>query len=180
MKQKAPFLITLFSIFLGVFIAILFAVNEDLFKKQIANGLLENAKVIEMSQSSAPEMQEKKASYIKAESEKNWRYYQRFHFHSTGIAAMSLGILLVISLLSAPKLQVLIASYMVAIGGFLYPFVWLFAGIYGPSMGRSAAKESFALFGYMGGVFLVGVAFSIYLVARYPLRDFLKNESLSL
>lgn len=175
MKQKAPFLITLFSIFLGVFIAILFGVNEDFFKNRIANGLLENAKVIEMSQSSAPDMQEKKASYIKAESEKNWRYYQRFHFHSTGIAAMTLGVLLVISLLSAPKLQVSIASYMVSIGGFLYPFVWLFAGIYGPSMGRNAAKESFALFGYMGGVFMIGVLFAIYLVSRYSFRSILKN-----
>jgi len=175
MKQKAPFLITLLSIFLGVFIAILFGVNEDLFKNKIANGMLSNPKVIEMSQSSAPEMQEKKASYIKAESDKNWRYYQRFHFHSTGIAAMSLGILIVISLLTAPNSQVMIASYMVSIGGFLYPFVWLFAGIYGPSMGRSAAKESFALFGYMGGVFLLGVVFAIYLVTRYSFRDFLKK-----
>jgi hypothetical protein len=57
---------------------------------------------------------------------------------------------------------------MIAIGGFLYPFVWLFAGLYGPEMGRSEAKEAFAVFGYMGGVYLVGILYALYLAAAKP------------
>jgi len=58
---------------------------------------------------------------------------------------------------------------MVAIGGTLYPFVWLFAGIYGPEMGRSEAKEAFAFFGYMGGVFLLGGIYTTILTIKYDL-----------
>ncbi len=170
MKQKAPFLITLFGMFLGVFIAILFGVNEDFFKDRIAAGLQQNAKVMELRKVEAPDTEATVMKYLAAETDKNWRYYQRFHFHSTGIGAMSLAILVVLLLLAAPTKQTLMASYLVAIGGFLYPFVWLLAGIYGPILGRSAAKETFAIFGYMGGVFMVGVIFAMYLVARYPLK----------
>lgn len=55
------------------------------------------------------------------------------------------------------------AADLMSIGGLLYPFVWLFAGIYGPEMGRTEAKEAFAIFGYMGGLFLVGAIFTLIL-----------------
>jgi len=163
MIQKIPYLLTLFGIVLGVFIAILFGVNESIFKEQINRDLQKNEKVISFNgQGDALQ------KYLENESEKNWRYYQRFHFHSTGISAMSLGLLILLSFSSAPFLYRIISSYMVSFGGFLYPFVWLFAAYYGPSMGRDIAKEKFAIFGYMGGVFLVGVIVTIFLVARYP------------
>lgn len=145
----------------GVFIAILFAVNEDMFIRRIHAGLEKNVKIQQIS--SAPE----KAAKIASETEKNWRYYQRFHFHATGIGAMMMGLLLFLSSLNAPDWSVNVAKFMVSIGGFLYPFVWLFAGIYGPEMGRSEAKESFALFGYMGGVFLAGGIWTLWLGLRY-------------
>lgn len=59
---------------------------------------------------------------------------------------------------------------MVSIGGFLYPFVWLFAGIYGPVMGRYEAKEEFAIFGYTRGLFLVGLILTGIILLRYPLK----------
>ncbi len=170
MTQKIPFLVALTGMFFGVLIAIIFGANEDFFKDQIKAGLQLNSKVIELSKSEEPEAKAELAKFIDGESSKNWRYYQRFHFHSTGIGAMSLGALLLLSLLVAPKAQVLIASYMIAIGGFLYPFVWLLAAVYGPMMGRDVAKETFAIFGYMGGVFMVGILFAIYLVARFQMH----------
>jgi Mn2+/Fe2+ NRAMP family transporter len=106
---------------------------------------------------------------LASEAAKNWRYYQRFHFHATGIAAMSLGLLLLLVLVNAPIKYKNTAAYLVAVGGFLYPFVWLFAGIYGPEMGRHAAKEAFAFFGWMGGVFLIGAILEFILIAKYPL-----------
>ena len=144
--QKIPFLIAIFGIISGVFISILFGVNEDMFKDKINDGLTRNVKIQEMTDPVAKE------GKLKAEAEKNWRYYQRFHFHSTGIGAMSLWPSAAARLYSCPpnvKGGRIVAIPLV--GGFLYPFVWLFAGLYGPEMGRSEAKEAFAIFGYMGG-----------------------------
>lgn len=161
MIKRIPFFLALLSIVGGVFISILFAVNEDLFQKRIAIGLEKNVKIQSMT-----DMTEK-ASKLKSEQDKNWRYYQRFHFHATGIGAMMMGILLFLAGLKAPKTPVMISSYMVAVGGFLYPFVWLFAALYGPEMGRSEAKEAFALLGYMGGVFLLGGVYAMFLSLKY-------------
>lgn len=165
MQKKVPFILALLSIVGGVFISILFALNEDMFKEKISSGLTKNVKIQQIIE---PLVKEEK---IKSESEKTWRYYQRFHFHATGIGAMMMGILLFLSRLRAPKNSITLASYLVSFGGFLYPFVWLFAGIYGPEMGRSEAKEAFALFGYMGGAFLLGGIYSVWLAIRYSLDE---------
>ena len=61
---------------------------------------------------------------------------------------------------------------MLAIIGFLYPFVWLFAGIYGSEWGRSEAKEFFTIFGYMGEVYLVSMI--------WVLVELLKSEKFAL
>lgn len=164
MIKRVPFFLALCSIVGGVFISILFGLNEDLFKSRIDAGLERNVKIQQISDLA------ERTSKMKAESEKNWRYYQRYHFHATGIGAMMMGVLLFLSLLKAPQKSVTIASYMIAIGGTLYPFVWLFAGIYGPEMGRTEAKEAFAFFGYMGGVFLLGGVYSLYLSLKYNLK----------
>ena len=165
MTKRCPFILAILSIVGGVGISILFAVNEDFFKNKISAGLESNQKIQAILDPIV------KAEKTKSEEEKNWRYYQRFHFHATGIGAMMLGLLLVLLKLNAPSLQVKIASYLTAVGGTLYPYVWLFAGVYGPSMGRSEAKEAFAIFGYMGGVFLLGVLFTGFLTARYEFKD---------
>ncbi len=165
MIKRIPFFLALLAMIGGVFIAILFATQEEKFQSKIAAGLEKNEKIQKIVDPT------EKAAKIKSESEKNWRYYQRYHFHATGIGAMMIGILLFLARLEAPKNFVTIASYMVAIGGFLYPFVWLFAGMYGPEMGRSEAKEAFAIFGYMGGVFLVGGLLSMILSLKYDMKE---------
>lgn len=164
MLQKIPFLITIFGIILGVFIAILFGVNEDMFKEKIKDGLSRNVKIQQIEDAA------EKDAKIKSESEKNWRYYQRFHFHSTGIGAMALGLLLLLAFVGAPGNLKNIVNLAISVGGVLYPFVWLFAGLYGPEMGRDQAKEAFAFFGYMGGVFLLGSIGALVLTAKYPLK----------
>jgi hypothetical protein len=149
----------------GVFISILFGANEDYFKDKINEGLKKNEKVNQIQDPV------EKEAVLKTEADKNWRYYQRFHFHATGIGAMIMGVLLFISFLSAPDRIKAITSFTVSIGGFLYPFLWLFAAIYGPEMGRSAAKEAFAIFSYMGGVFLLGLILSLYMALKYRLKE---------
>ncbi len=161
MLRKFPFILALLSIVGGVVISVLFGINEEIFKDRISIGLEKNVKINQIQDPL------KKADVLKTEADKNWRYYQRFHFHATGIGAMMMGVLLFISRLQAPRKQINIASYLIAVGGTFYPFLWLFAGLYGPEIGRSEAKEAFALFGYMGGVFLLGGIHSLYLAVKY-------------
>lgn len=165
MTKKIPFILALLCMLGGVGIAILFAVNEDMFKARISAGLEKNIKIQQIIDPV------KKAEKMASESDKNWRYFQRFHFHATGIGAMMMGILLLIARLKAPMKHKNIAAYLVAIGGTLYPFVWLFAGLYGPEMGRHEAKEAFAIFGYMGGVFLLGGIYTTLLAIKYDLVE---------
>ena len=165
MVQKLPYLLAVLGMAGGVFIAILFGANEDMFKDRIKDGLTRNAKIQAIAD---PAEKEKK---LGAEADKNWRYYQRYHFHATGIGAMSLALLLFLARLDAPHKQRRAASWLLAVGGLLYPFVWLFAGIYGPEMGRDEAKETFAIFGYMGGLFLIGIVWTLVLGFRGEVRE---------
>lgn len=170
MKLKLPLVLSVLSMFLGVCIAILFGVNEKIFKNKIALDLQKNQKIISIVDA------EKRNQVVEAEKSKNWRYYQRFHFHATGIGAMSLAAVLLFQFILAPIAIRLLGSYFISVGGFLYPFVWLFAAIYGPIMGRTEAKEAFAFFGYMGGVFLVGLLILIYTIIRYPVNFSASNK----
>lgn len=162
MKTKLPILLTLFAIIGGAFISILFGANEELFKKRIQDGLSKNVKIQAIADTS------EKEAKLKSEAEKNWRYYQRYHFHANGIASLTLAVIILLAFIEAKKTHLLLASYLVSIGGFLYPFVWLFAALYGPEMGRNEAKEAFAVFGYMGGVYLIGILYSLFLAITRP------------
>lgn len=157
MKIKIPFLLTLLSLIGGVLIAIGFGANEDYFKAKIQTGLAKNVNIQSIQD---PIL---KADKIKAEADKSWRYYLRYHFHANGIAGVTLALLIFLTFIEASQMQLMLASYTVSIGGFLYPFVWLLAGIYGPEMGRDEAKEAFRFFGYAGGLYLVGLIFTFYL-----------------
>lgn len=156
MIRKIPFALAILSMAGGVFIAILFGVNEDMFLARIERGLEKNVKIQQIVNT------EEKASKIKSETDKNWRYYQRYHFHATGIGAMMMAMLLFLAQLNLSAKAFYPPAYLLSVGGFLYPFVWLFAGIYGPEMGRAEAKEAFVILGYMGGLFLIGALWTLW------------------
>jgi hypothetical protein len=162
--SQIPFIIATLTMIGGIFIAILFGVNESYFKNKIKDGLKKNQKIMSITDTS------KKIEKLRTEASKNWRYYQRFHFHSSAIGSMVMVILILLNFSSAPAKLISLTSWSTSIGGFLYPFVWLFAGIYGPIMGRHEAKEAFAIFGYAGGLFLVGLVLLIFILIKYPLK----------
>lgn len=165
MFRKIPYLLAIAGMVGGIFIAILFGANEEMFKQKIAAGLEQNTKIQAMADPV------EKAATLKSEADKNWRYYQRFHMHATAIGSMLLVLLLFLTRVEAPDKLKMSAAYLTAVGGFLYPFVWLFAGMYGPQMGRHEAKEAFRIFGYSGGLFLVGAVLIFGLAARYRIRE---------
>lgn len=164
MKVKFPYILSVLAMVGGVFISIIFGANEGFFKDRIAKGIDQNIKIQSIQDI------EVKNQKIKSEQDKNWRYYQRYHFHASGIAALSLSLLVFLAYIKTSSKKKLIAAYMISIGGFLYPFVWLMAAIYGPEMGRDEAKEAFAILGYMGGVYLLGILFTLYLAVMNPLK----------
>ncbi len=165
MWRKLPFAMAILSMAGGVFIAILFGVNEEMFLARIKVGLEKNVKI---QQIVSPE---EKAAKVKTETDKNWRYYQRYHFHAAGIGAMMMAMLLFLAHLNLGAKAFYPPAYLLGVGGLLYPFVWLFAGIYGPEMGRSEAKEAFAVLGYMGGLFLLGSLWTLWLCLRTDLPE---------
>jgi len=150
---------------LGILIAIFFGINEEIFKGKINEGLSNNQSIQSIADT------DERTKKLKYEADKNWRYYQRYHFHATGVGAMTLATLLFIAFLNAPKKERIITQYILTVGGFLYPFVWLFAAIFGPELGRTEAKEAFQFLGYAGGLSLFGMLQTCVMGLRYSLKS---------
>jgi nitrate reductase gamma subunit len=120
---KIGLLFVIFTLIFGICMGIGFGVNEEYFKDYIAQG-------IEMH--SAPH-DEKSQSKI-------WRYAQRSHFHATGIAAFSLGLLLLMLFSNMKRSMVRFASVLIGLGN-LYPLSWFAMFLLAPEIGRKAAHE---------------------------------------
>jgi len=136
---KPGLALVLFGLAFGIALGVGFGLNEDAFKDFVAEGIAAH-----------PDVHDAKSQ------DKIWRYAQRAHFHSTGIAAFSIGLLLLVSISNIR--QKLKKAISVLIGlGFLYPFSWLTMFLLAPSIGRSAAHSHIVteLFTYVGVVGLV-------------------------
>ncbi len=107
----------------GIAMGIGFGLNEEAFKDFVAAGITAN-----------PEIHDAQSQ------DKIWRYAQRAHFHSTGIAAFSIGLLLLVSLSNLGQKLKKTTSVLIGLG-FLYPLAWLSMFFLAPSIGRSAAHS---------------------------------------
>ncbi len=127
-------ILVLLGLAFGIALGVGFGVNEDAFKDFVAEGIAAH-----------PEVHDAKSQ------DKIWRYVQRAHFHSTGIAAFSIGLLLLVSLSSLSRTLKKTTSLLIGLG-FLYPFAWLSMFLLAPSIGRSAAHSHIIteLFTYIG------------------------------
>ena len=76
---KIGLLITLLSLLFGIGLGIVFGAKEEIFKNYISQNIQAN-----------PTLHDDKSK------DKIWRYVQRAHFHSAGIASYSLALLLII------------------------------------------------------------------------------------
>lgn len=138
---KAGLSLVLLGLAFGFVLGISFGINEDVFKEFIAQGIAAN-----------PGLHDAKSP------DKIWRYVQRAHFHATGIAAFSIGLLLLVAVSSLSQQLKKITSILIGLG-FLYPFAWLSMFLLAPSLGRDAAHSHILteLFAYSGtGCLAVG------------------------
>ena len=100
-----------------------FGANEDLFQTYISEGIAAH-----------PEVHDAKSPGS------IWHYAQRAHFHATGIAAFSIGLLLLVAASSLTEKFKKIASVLIGLGSF-YPLAWFTIFLLAPSIGRDAAHE---------------------------------------
>ena len=139
---KLGLALVLFGLTFGIIMGIGLGVNEDSFKNFIADGIATH-----------PQVHDAKSQ------DKIWRYAQRAHFHSTGIAAFSIGLLLLVSVSTLGCKLKTITSTLIGLG-FLYPFSWFTMFLLAPSIGRSAAHSHIITeaFTYIGvGALVIGL-----------------------
>jgi hypothetical protein len=140
--RTGVFLVMLTLVF-GIGLGVAFGVNEDVFETYISDGVAAHPDVHDQSSSS-----------------KIWRYAQRAHFHATGIAAFSIGLILLVLHSSLGSRMKKWAAILVGLGG-LYPLSWFTMFLLSPSIGRSAAHHHIVteMFTYIGvGGLLLGIS----------------------
>ncbi|MBT4766115.1 MAG: hypothetical protein HOO12_05110 [Methylococcales bacterium] len=120
---KIGLLLVIFTLIFGICMDIGFGINEEYFKDYIAQG-------IEMHS----------ALHDQKGQSKIWRYAQRSHFHATGIAAFSLGLLLLMLLSNMKRAMVHFASVLIGLGN-LYLLSWFAMFLLAPEIGRKAGHE---------------------------------------
>lgn len=141
-KVRTGLAMVFLALAFGIGMGVSFGVNEDAYKDYIANEIQAH-----------PEVHDEKSR------DKIWRYAQRAHFHATGIAAFSMGLIILI-MVSGMKSQLkTVSSFLVGLGGF-YPLSWFTMFMLAPSIGRGPAHHYFLteLFTYIGvGGLLAGM-----------------------
>lgn len=126
--------LVLAGLLFGIGLGISFGVNEDTYKDYIAAGV-----------SAHPELHDDRSR------DSIWRYAQRAHFHATGIAAFSIGLILLVMASSLkPKLKTM-AALLIGLGS-CYPLAWFTMYRLAPAIGRGPAHDHILteLFTYIG------------------------------
>ena len=136
---KIGLFLVLFGLAFGILMGIGFGANESAFENYIAQGV-----------SAHPEVHDAKSQG------KIWRYAQRAHFHANGIAAFSIGLLLLVAASNLNRKMKKTSSILIGLGS-LYPLAWLTMFLLSPSLGREAAHGHIVteLFTFTGVVTLV-------------------------
>ncbi len=141
LKQiKFGLALVMLGLLFGVGLGITFGANEDLFSDYVAQGIAAH-----------PGLHDAKSP------EKIWRYAQRAHFHANGIAAFSIGLLLLVAASSLKEKLKTASSILIGLGSF-YPLSWFTMFLVAPSLGREAAHsypltQLFVFTGVVGLVF---------------------------
>ena len=141
-KVKIGLALVFLNLFFGVGIGISFGINEEAYKTYIIKGIHAH-----------PEVHDEKSK------DKIWRYAQRAHFHATGIAAFSLGLIILLVLTDLKTKLKTVSSILIGLGGF-YSLAWLTMFLLAPSMGRDSAHHFYLtqIFTYIGvGGLLLGM-----------------------
>lgn len=139
---KIGLLLVMLTLIFGIGMGVTFGIAEDSVKSYISEGVAAH-----------PDVHDDQSVG------KIWRYAQRAHFHATGIAAFSIGLILLAMHSSLRVGLKKITAILIGLGG-LYPLSWFTMFILAPSIGRSAAHHHIVteLFTYIGvGSLMLGI-----------------------
>ena len=139
---KIGLAIVLLGLFFGLAMGVSFGVNEDAYKDYISEGVAAH-----------PDVHDGKSP------DKIWRYAQRAHFHAMGIAAVSVGLVVLVVLGNMKAQGKRVTSVLLGLGSF-YPLSWLTMFLLAPGIGRGAAHGHLLteMFTYIGvGGLLLGL-----------------------
>ena len=139
---KIGLLITLLSLLFSIGLGIVFGAKEEVFKNYISQNIQANHTV-----------------HDDKSKDKIWRYVQRAHFHSAGIASYSLALLLIILVSKMKTNAKSFSSTMIGIGT-LYPLSWYLMFYLAPQIGRDAAHNHIlteSIVYISTGAFLIGL-----------------------
>ncbi|MCK4841091.1 MAG: hypothetical protein KAT04_04325 [Methylococcales bacterium] len=120
---KIGLFLVILTLFFGITLGGYFGIAEDVIKSYISEGIASN-----------PDVHDSKSS------SKIWRYAQRSHFHATGIAAFSIGLVILLMFSSIKTNLKPLVSILIGLGG-LYPLSWFTMFVLAPSIGRDAAHQ---------------------------------------
>ncbi len=140
---KVGLFLVMLTLVFGIALGVGFGIAEESVKSYISEGV------------SANPLQHDEKSNLKI-----WRYAQRSHFHATGIAAFSIGLVVLVIFSSLKPSFKKYVSILIGLGG-LYPLAWFSMFVLAPSIGRSAAHHHIItqVFTYCGvGSLLLGIA----------------------
>lgn len=147
-----PLVIVIISIVIGTGLGAFYGASEETVKNYLEQEIQKNELASQVDESTEGQAIKAKLDQIKS---KSWRYFLRAHFHGGAIATMSLAILLLLGHMTLSSCKKKILAYGISISGFIYPFFWLFSGMYGPSLGTGVAKAKFEIFAYAGAVHIL-------------------------
>ena len=141
---KIGLILVMLTLIFGIVLGVYFGVAEDSVKSYISEGVASHTDVHDENSSG-----------------KIWRYVQRTHFHATGIAAFSIGLLLLLMVSTIKRKLKVITSILIGLGG-LYSLSWFTMFILAPSIGRDAAHshiitEAFTYIGIGGLLLGIGI-----------------------
>ncbi len=142
-STKTGLVLVLSGLLFGILTGIAFGISESFFKEFISQGIHLHP-----------------ALHDSESASKIWRYALRAHFHETGISAICLGLVILITISNMSHIYKRISSISVALGIF-YPLSWFNMFLIAPSIGRHAAHEDIItqLFIYIGvGGLLIGIS----------------------
>ena len=122
-KVKLGLFLVMLTLVFGISLGAGFGIAEDTVKSYISNGVSAHPTIHDANSNS-----------------KIWRYAQRAHFHATGIAAFSIGLIVLVMFSSLKDCWKKYTAILIGVGG-LYPLSWFSMFVLAPSIGRNAAHH---------------------------------------
>jgi hypothetical protein len=123
------------AIVYGALLGIVFGLNEDAIKDTLKN----SANIVRESVYHSDD------AAIKSVLDKSWSYMKRAHLHAGAMGTTAVSLILLLSLLHAPKVLTTCSGVALGGGALGYSLFWMLAGFRAPGLGgTSAAKESLA------------------------------------